>query len=525
MKTILHPGERALITEWFVRAIGAVWFINFTDLNRQLNGLFGSKGLIPVSDFTQSIWANTETPLIEKLVDCPSLFLFFPQDGAMRLLAVAGLLLAVSVMAGYRSRLCFALLFVIYASFVNTGQALYSFQWDALILETTFLAILLPDSGKFFSRSQGASKVASWLFLWLLFRLYIESGVAKLFWGPESWATLKAMSHYYETAPIPTPLAHAAHFLPEWWHRFETGATLAIEILIPGFIMGGRWMRRAAFIIFTLFQIAIIATANYGIFNYTTLCLHLFLLKDDDIRSLCRMIPALQKRISFANAGDASASKRMYFLAAVIVAFSVIEFMMLAGGRGIHQTVVGKIQRYTGATRIASRYHLFGPIDPIRYELVIEGTADGGNWLEYQFRYKADDLFKSPRFIAPFHPRVDFRLWFERYPVRWENTPFPFPEISAHPSTLPNYLGNLLAQCFENPEEAERHFLMMPLDQSRPVELRVAYYHYQMAEDKFVDGKKQFWTRTLAGYVYIDPLLTDGGRPAVARGRTTQVSK
>ena len=64
----------------------------------------------------------------------------------------------------------------------------------------------------------------------------------------------------------------------------------------------------------------------------------------------------------------------------MVVIFSVFEFSMLAGGRGIHQTWLGKVQHYTGATRLTSRYHLFGPIDPIRYELVFEATKDGSNW-------------------------------------------------------------------------------------------------------------------------------------------------
>lgn len=512
-------GERSLVAEWFIRAMGAVWLISFCDLNLQLGGLFCSEGLIPVREYADRIHGNARLNLFEKIIECPSIFLFLPHDGVLRLLCLGGVIFSLGLLTGYRSRICFAVLFVIYASFVNVGQELYSFQWDSLLLETTFLAILLPDSGRFFTNKRGADGVTSWLFLWLLLRLYIESGVAKLFWGPESWATLQAMSHYYETAPLPTPLGYVMHFLPQGWHRLETGATLVIEILLPALFLGGKHSRRLAFVLFTFFQSAIILTANYGVFNYTTLCLHLFLLKDEDVRDFLNVIPLLRKRYSWHQPHPVPSPKWIYPLGAVIVTFSIIEFLMLAGGRGIHLTVVGKIERYTGATRIASRYHLFGPIDPLRYELVIEATSDGEHWKEYFFRWKADDLFKPPVFVAPFHPRVDFRLWFERYPVRWD-VPFPYPDISAHPGIFSGYLGRLLWQCLQKPERARRHFLTMPLDTAPPRALRVAYYHYNMARGTRQDGIKQYWRRTLLGYVYIDPLLTDNGKPVVVRGRT-----
>ncbi|GMF30697.1 unnamed protein product [Phytophthora lilii] len=48
-----------------------------------------------------------------------------------------------------------------------------------------------------------------------------------------------------------------------------------------------------------------------------------------------------------------------------------------------------------------------------RPEIIIEGTNDGGlTWKEYHFRYKPGDVTVAPRLVAPFHPRLDWQMWF-----------------------------------------------------------------------------------------------------------------
>lgn len=46
-----------------------------------------------------------------------------------------------------------------------------------------------------------------------------------------------------------------------------------------------------------------------------------------------------------------------------------------------------------------------------RKEVIIEGS-DGEGWKEYEFRYKVDNLSKSPRFVIGHLPRLDWRLWY-----------------------------------------------------------------------------------------------------------------
>ena len=81
-------------------------------------------------------------------------------------------------------------LFLLYLSLFHAGQLFMNFQWDYLLLEAGFLAILLAFS---------ATRLVIWLFHWLLFRLRFESGISKLISGDVSWADLSALRYYFET--------------------------------------------------------------------------------------------------------------------------------------------------------------------------------------------------------------------------------------------------------------------------------------------------------------------------------------
>ena len=54
-----------------------------------------------------------------------------------------GVALSVALFLGYAQPVCLALLWAFYLSLVSAGQIFFSFQWDALLLESTLLAVFL----------------------------------------------------------------------------------------------------------------------------------------------------------------------------------------------------------------------------------------------------------------------------------------------------------------------------------------------------------------------------------------------
>jgi hypothetical protein len=62
--------------------------------------------------------------------------------------------------------------------------------------------------------------------------------------------------------------------------------------------------------------------------------------------------------------------------------------------------------------RSFNSYGLFAVMTQKRPEIIIEGSADGREWLPYEFKYKPGDLNRRPAFVAPFQPRLDWQMWF-----------------------------------------------------------------------------------------------------------------
>jgi hypothetical protein len=62
--------------------------------------------------------------------------------------------------------------------------------------------------------------------------------------------------------------------------------------------------------------------------------------------------------------------------------------------------------------RIVNGYGLFRVMTKSRSEIVLEGSADGIDWLPYEFRWKPGDVNQPPHWVVPHQPRLDWEMWF-----------------------------------------------------------------------------------------------------------------
>ncbi|XP_069485598.1 lipase maturation factor 2 isoform X2 [Ambystoma mexicanum] len=236
----------------------------------------------------QSIW--------EQLKESPTLLLLGPRLGldteqGMELICILGVILAFGAMVLEPLRDCtvFLLLWLLYMSLYQVGQVFLYFQWDSLLLETGFLAVLVAPFQLLKWRStlsRPHDGVTFWLSRWLLFRLMFASGVVKLTSRCPTWWGLTALTYHYETQCIPTPAAWYAHQLPVWFQKLSVVATYVIEIGIPLlFFMPVRRLRIFAFYSQVSLQVLIIITGNYNFFNLLTIVLSFSLLDDEHVGS------------------------------------------------------------------------------------------------------------------------------------------------------------------------------------------------------------------------------------------------
>jgi hypothetical protein len=315
-----------LLTRWvFLRLLGLVYLSAFASLYVQLPGLIGAHGILPARSYLVGVRAVAGGA---RLVALPTLAWLGSGDAALRLIAAVGSAASLLVVAGVATARALASAWVCWLSLVNVGQDFTAFQWDALLLETGFLAIffapatLLPG----LRRQAPPSRAVLWLLRVLLFRLMFFSGVVKLASGDPTWRSLTALAYHYQTQPLPTPAAWYAHQLPLAAHRFSTAVMLAIEIAVPFLVFASRRLRIAAVVPMAGLQLVIAVTGNYGYFNWLALALCVTLLDDAAIR---RVVPSrLRTRIPAMDAPRAphrSRARAVGALAGVVLFLAVVQ--------------------------------------------------------------------------------------------------------------------------------------------------------------------------------------------------------
>ncbi|MEQ1947959.1 MAG: lipase maturation factor family protein [Bryobacteraceae bacterium] len=403
--TRIEP-TRFAATQWlFIRALALIYFFAFWPLTKQIEGLIGSQGILPLIEFFSSVTKQSDGAI--RYLAVPSIFWLSAADGTMTGMAwfgviLSGLLFITGYVRGRFERVLLAMLFVLYLSFSAAGQDFLSFQWDSLLLEAGFLAIFI-----------GRNRVVPWLFRWLLFRLYFLSGAVKLLSGDPTWRTLTALDFHFHTQPLPNAVAWYAEKLPVSVARASTWTALAIELAAPFLIFFPRRIRMVGAAVIAGLQILIFATGNYAFFNLLTLALCIFLFDD---RLLRRWVPV---RVLDAYAAKpepkAAAKNRVPAWAPAVLAVVIVGL----GLAHLWQTFTGSVPgplraaiRYTAPLNIVNTYGLFAVMTTVRNEIELEGSDDGEHWVAYQLPYKPREVDRAPRWAAPYQPRVDWQMWF-----------------------------------------------------------------------------------------------------------------
>jgi lipase maturation factor 1 len=409
------PDAQLVTRRLFLRLLGAVYFIAFASLAVQIAGLVGERGVMPAGpflDWAHSIYGAGAYRLL------PTVFWLGAGDTALRLVAWTGAVLSLLLVLGVAPMVTAALLWVLYLSLSVVGQDFLSFQWDALLLETGLLAVLWAPATSLLGRNERApSELARFLLVFLLFKLMFLSGVTKLLSGDQTWRHLTALDYHFETQPLPPWTAWYAHQLPEVVRRVLTLGTLVSELVVPGLLLVPSRFRRvrigaAATII--LLQISIEATGNFGFFNLITIVVCVAALDDGALARL-----GLRRRPGEITPESRGRRRFLRVAAPVLLLLSGLSFVReiaytIPDGGGM-RLLPGWGQRvliWVAPFRSVNGYGLFRVMTTERPELVIEGSRDGRTWKAYDFRFKPGDVERRPGFVAPFHPRLDWQLWF-----------------------------------------------------------------------------------------------------------------
>lgn len=483
-------SESFLVGRWlYLRGLALVYIAAFWSLGTQIEGLVGSRGLMPAGWVLE--WTETQGGGFWSF---PTLAWFDHSDAALWGLCALGILCAGLLFFRVIPMLSAGLCFLLFVSLCTIGVDFLGFQWDALLCEAGFLAILLAPPrllGRLRSDPE-PPRFVIWLAWWLVFRLMFSSGYVKLQSGDPSWRDMTALTYHFETQPLPTWTAWYMHQLPEAAHWIGTFGNHVVELFVPvllfavcvvGSFAPSRFIahvRAACGAVFVALMVVLIATGNYAYFNYLTIVLCAPLVSDDVWRRVPRLVPDEMAQVQT----HIAATIPIATVAVVLTFATCVEMIPTLAGRQHTPQWAWKVKSVWSPWRIANGYGLFRVMTKERPEIVLEGSVDGRNWHAYELPYKPGDPTRSPQFAAPHQPRLDWQMWFAALEGRCPRRPwFMLVQrrlLEGEPTVLELFSHN-------------------PFPDAPPKHVRAMLYDYRFATRSRLAETGAIWERELKG--------------------------
>jgi len=488
-----HGAADCLIPRWlFLRALGGIYFSAFFSLVFQIRGLIGAQGILPANEYLQAV-ARTFGHS-RGLWFAPSLLWISSGPHMLTAICWVGMLASILLVFNVWPRGMFSICFVCFLSFVSAAQDFSGYQSDGMLLEAGLIAFFLAPPGIHpgLGRASPPPRASLFLLQWEWFRIYFESGVAKIAGGDPEWRNFTAMDEYYQNGPLPTWIGWYVQHLPHRFHSSTALATLALELGLVWMLFFPRRWRMLCFLIVTPWELGVILTANYTFLNYLVLVLGILLLDD---RSVLHFLPERWKKSFPASApttpSQAQTSEGLpgHFkiaklsLAGVVLSWifyaTAAELIWMFAPLPLPTSPVMALEPF----RVANRYGLFGIMTRGRYEIEFQGSDDGKSWVAYPFRYKPQDVRKPPGIYAPYQPRFDWNLWFASL-GSWQ-------EYSIVPRTEVRLLSN--------DADVLNLFANNPFPDKPPREVRAVKWQYWFTTMSEKRSQGLWWRRQFLG--------------------------
>lgn len=483
-------------TRLFVIIVAASNIAAFWAYWAQADGLVGPTGILPAGDFLSGALQQIGR---KAWFEVPSLCWIFGTGTAIKAICAAGIALSAAVILGYAQAIGLFLIWVCYLSLVSVGQDFFNFQWDALLLESTLVAIFVVPWTLGKGRADyDPPPLARYLVWWLLFRLMFLSGIVKLTSGDPAWRHLTALDFHYETQPLPTAIAWYASKLPQWFQVASCALMFAVELGAPFCVLAPRRIRHWAAVAMIGLQIAIAATGNYAFFNLLSIGLCLACL-DDGWWSKIHWGVADAPTEGAGRIGRLQKNALRWFAALSLGLTFFESAVSVAAGMlpGIGSSpVVEEIFDDVAPLRSFNTYGLFAVMTVERPELVFEGSDDGQTWKEYTLPFKPGDPARRPRWAAPYQPRLDWQLWFAAF-LKQQYDPF---------------VRTVCEKLLLGDKPVLALFSSNPFPEHPPSMVRVVRYRYQFTSAAERARTHCWWDRSPLDF-YVPPVKLTGAAP------------
>ncbi|MER6123572.1 lipase maturation factor family protein [Streptomyces sp. NPDC001795] len=440
----------------FQRALAVVYLVAFLAAVLQFRALIGERGMLPVPRYITRVHFK----------QAPSVFHFHYSDRFFAAWSWAGCAVSVALIAGVDSYLplwagmvLWLIPWLLYLSIVNVGQTWYSFGWESLLLEVGFLAVFLGND------EVAPPIVVLFLLRWILFRVEFGAGLIKIR-GDACWRKLTCLDYHHETQPMPGPLSWFFHHLPKPLHRAEVAANHFTQLVVPVLLFTPQPIATAAASLMIVTQLWLVLSGNFSWLNWITIVVAL-------------------SAVEFPTTAPKVSGPPLWY-----------EVVVLAVGAGLVALSYHPVRNMISRSQVMNRsfdplhlvntYGAFGSVSRIRYEVVVEGTADDipredSDWREYEFKGKPGDPRRWPRQFAPYHLRLDWLMWF----------------AALSPAYAASWFGGLVERLLENDRDTLRLLHRCPFPPDEPPRyIRARVYRYRFTTWRELRETGACWNRT-----------------------------
>ncbi len=453
-----HAEQYLVIWSFFPKVLGLIYLFVFFPFTRQMMGLFGSEGILPMGRFMNWMEKVFEKKPLRKLWRMPTLFWWVRGDRELTLFPWVGCFFAVLLLFGVWPLIVLPILMFLHLSLINSGQDFLSFGWELFLMEIAincWVWFLSPTP-------------LIWISLnLLLFRFHFEAGISKLISRDVNWRAMRGLCYHYESQPLPNTLAYFAHKAPLWFQKFSCAFMLFIEIVIPFLIFLPGPFRIIAFALLVGLQVVIWLTGNFSYLNHMTVLFCLILLPDT-------LFGVTAKSEPFFLATFVS-----WVLGSVLLGLQVMRLSTRIFPLGRFS----KLFYWIAPFHFVNRYGIFAVMTTERIEIVVEGSNDQVEWKEYLFKHKPSELTRRPRRISPYQPRLDWQAWF-----------LPFTSYADEP-----WIQSLVHCLLRGSEPVQKLFRSVPFKDSPPKYIRLKAYLYKYTSNRKRKETGCWWERVEVG--------------------------
>jgi len=401
----------AFATWIYLRTLGWCATMALLAMHSQALGLVGSKGLTPIAATMARLHAERGGA---DWLNLPTVFWLSTSDTMVQGVFLTGIAASVLLFLGVLPRWSALLAFLMVLSVRSTeGQGLRWFNWpfDDLLAESLFVGVWLAGTERWSLpwRPRPPAPWARWLLLWLLFRLILGTGFTKVRDGGP-WLELSAVHDFVLSQPFPLPLAWAMFQGPAWITQGLALYTMAWELLAPWAFWWRGLPARVACFTGVPFMIGIWAVGSFRGFNHLTIAMLLVLVDDAWWR---RWLPSRwRERVPLPTLAPASRWRRAGGVAvASLVAAASLEPVGLQAGGTYDGLPLPSLRATLRPFHLAANYWVFSTVAKGRLQLVVQGSADGETWRDYEPHALPARVDAAPVRVAPGNDHLGFLMW------------------------------------------------------------------------------------------------------------------